>query len=115
MNIKNQDKEDTEMPTLKLFLLPDSVNAAKWKIYKFFKENINQMRSGIFRVVSVETIPGMQGGGLWRKIVEGVHTIYWYTVRTFVNATMYPHLAQQFLKIPNKNEQKRKNYIYIYI
>jgi hypothetical protein len=29
MNIKNQDKEDTEMPTLKLFLLPDSVNAAK--------------------------------------------------------------------------------------
>jgi hypothetical protein len=32
-------------------------------------------------------------GGYKRQMMEGVNSslIYWYIVRTFVNATMYPH------------------------
>jgi hypothetical protein len=46
----------------------------------------------IGKIIPVETIPGMReikenGRGGWIQV--------WYIVRTFVNATMYPHPAQQ--------------------
>jgi hypothetical protein len=49
------------------------------------------------KTVSVETSPGMGGGrgkGEWWSTWIQVWYI-WYIVRTFVNATMYPHPAQQ--------------------
>jgi hypothetical protein len=44
----------------------------------------------------VETIPGMGGGGI-KENGCGAWIQVWYIwniIRTFVNATMYPHLAQ---------------------
>jgi hypothetical protein len=44
---------------------------------------------------SVETVPGMGGGEGWKSSGEGEFKYIWYIVRTFTNATMYPHQAQQ--------------------
>jgi hypothetical protein len=47
-------------------------------------------------MVPVETIPGMEvgvRGEWWRGWIQVGHID---TLRTFVNATMYPHPAQQF-------------------
>jgi hypothetical protein len=50
------------------------------------------------KMILVETIPGMEGerdkGEQWR----GWNQVWyiWYIIRTFVNATMYPHPAQQY-------------------
>jgi hypothetical protein len=49
----------------------------------------------------VETIPGMQGGGKGEWWVEWIQL--WHTVRTFVNATMYPKY--------NNNEKKKQQKI----
>jgi hypothetical protein len=54
-------------------------------------------------MIPVETIPGMGRGwdkGEWIKV-----WYIWYIVRTFVNATMYPHLAQ----LPQKQTNKQTN------
>jgi hypothetical protein len=47
------------------------------------------------KVIPVETIPGMGGdkGEWWKGWIQVWYI--WYIVRTFVNATMYPHPAQQ--------------------
>jgi hypothetical protein len=49
------------------------------------------------KMIAVETVPGILGGGdkgeQWRRWIQGWYI--WYIVRTFVNATMYPHPAQQ--------------------
>jgi hypothetical protein len=48
-------------------------------------------------MIPVETIPGMGEGGdereWWRGSIQVGYICY--SVRTFVNATMYPHPAQQ--------------------
>jgi hypothetical protein len=55
-------------------------------------------------MIPVKSFPGMGGGRdkgeWWRGWIQVWYS--WYIVRTFVNATMYPHSAQQF-----KKEKKR--------
>jgi hypothetical protein len=49
----------------------------------------------------VETVSGIRGGGM-RKSSGGewIQVWYiWYIVRTFINATMYPHTAHNKIKI----------------
>jgi hypothetical protein len=49
------------------------------------------------KMIPIETIPGMGGGeGEWLVNSRWIQVWYiWYIVRTFVDATMYPHPAQQ--------------------
>jgi hypothetical protein len=47
-----------------------------------------------------ETVPGTREGGIRgeeKRVVEEWIQVWgiWYIVRTFINATMYPHLAQE--------------------
>jgi hypothetical protein len=47
------------------------------------------------KMVSVETIPGMGGGGI-KRAVKGANSsvIYMVHSKNFVNPTVYPHPAQ---------------------
>jgi hypothetical protein len=47
-------------------------------------------------MIPTETILRLGGGGgKWEQWMGWVQILYiWYIVRTFVNATMYPHPAQ---------------------
>jgi hypothetical protein len=53
------------------------------------------------KIISIETSPGVWGKGnkgeWWRWWIQ-VRYI-WYIVRTFVNATMYPHPTQQLKEL----------------
>jgi hypothetical protein len=57
-------------------------------------------------MIAVETIPGMGGGGYegeqQRGCVQAWHI--WCIVRTFVNATMYPHPAKKKKKFSLNTE-----------
>jgi hypothetical protein len=44
---------------------------------------------------SVETVPVMGGGRIKENDSGDEFKYTWYIVRTFVNATMYPHPTQQ--------------------
>jgi hypothetical protein len=51
-------------------------------------------------MIPAETIPGMGVGEIKENSGGGVYSsmIYLYIVRTFVNTTIYLHLAQQYKK-----------------
>jgi hypothetical protein len=54
------------------------------------------------KIISVETILGMgegNGGKGWKRWIQIQYI--WYIVRTFANATMYPH-PEQYKKGKNK-------------
>jgi hypothetical protein len=61
-------------------------------------------------MIPVETIPGMGGredkGEWWKRWIQ-----LWYIqyiVRTFVNATIYPHPAQHKGKTKTKTKQQKQ-------
>jgi hypothetical protein len=47
-------------------------------------------------MIPVETFPVMGGEGIKENGGGGEFKYIWYIVRIFVNATMYPHPAQQW-------------------
>jgi hypothetical protein len=52
------------------------------------------------KIVSVETMPGIESGGWKRMVGAWIQVLYiWYIVRTFVNAALFPqHNDKIFLK-----------------
>jgi hypothetical protein len=45
-------------------------------------------------MIPIETVPGIKEGGMGERSGVGGIQCVWYTVRTFINASMYPHPAQ---------------------
>jgi hypothetical protein len=75
---------------------------------QLFKMSHIPLKISVWKMRSVETIPGMGGKGdkveWWRRWIK-----IWYIVRAFVNATMYPSTT-----IKNRKKQKKKrNYLYV--
>jgi hypothetical protein len=50
------------------------------------------------KVILIETIPGMGGGGIKEKGGGSEFKYDIFDIRTFINATMYSHPAQQYKK-----------------
>jgi hypothetical protein len=57
-------------------------------------------------MILVKTVPAIRGGRMWERSQGGgggIQVWYiWYIIRTFANATMYPHPAQQQKNYPEK-------------
>jgi hypothetical protein len=68
------------------------------------------------KVIPAETIPGIEGGGNEGQQQRGWIQVWyiWCIVRTFVNATMYSHPAQQQREKVSKQNKTKKNHILNY-